>query len=63
MPIVQINLVEGRSPVQKLNLIRDVTQAVVRNCEVRPDQVRILLTEYPPHHWAIGGELHPPLKK
>ena len=55
MPIVRIDLVAGRSPDRIRNLISRVTEAVVATLEVRPEQVRVLLTEVSPEHWAIGG--------
>ena len=55
MPIIRIDLVAGRPPERTHELIRRVTDAVVAALEVRPEQVRILLTELPPEHWAIGG--------
>lgn len=55
MPIVRIDLVEGRTPERKVDLIRRVTDAVVAALDVRPEQVRVLLCEVPPEHWAVGG--------
>ena len=55
MPIVRIDLLEGRAPERKAELIRRVTAAVVESLEVRPEQVRVLLYELPPEHWAVGG--------
>ncbi len=55
MPIVRIDLVAGRPPERTRDLIRRVTEAVVGALEVRPEQVRVLLNEVPPEHWAIGG--------
>jgi 4-oxalocrotonate tautomerase len=56
MPIVRIDLVAGRTPERKAALIKRITDAVVETLDVRPEQVRVLLTEVPPEHWAIGGE-------
>jgi 4-oxalocrotonate tautomerase len=56
MPIVRIDLLEGRAPERKADLIRRVTEAVVAALDVRPEQVRVLLSEIPPEHWAIGGQ-------
>jgi 4-oxalocrotonate tautomerase len=56
MPLVQIQLLTGRSPERKRALIQRVTEAVVESLEVRPDQVRIILTEVPPEHWSVAGE-------
>lgn len=55
MPIVRIELLEGRAPERKAELMRRVTAAVVESLEVRPEQVRVLLYELPPEHWAVGG--------
>jgi 4-oxalocrotonate tautomerase len=60
MPIVRIDLLEGRSPERKAELIRRVTAAVVESLEVRPEQVRVLLYELPPENWAVGGKTMPP---
>jgi 4-oxalocrotonate tautomerase len=56
MPFLQIQLLTGRSPERKRALIERVTAAVVEALEVRPDQVRIILTEVPPEHWGVAGE-------
>jgi 4-oxalocrotonate tautomerase len=55
MPIIRIDLVAGRPPERTRDLIRRVTEAVVAALAVRPEQVRVLLTELPPEHWAVGG--------
>lgn len=56
MPIVRIELLEGRSAAMKRDLIRGVTEAVVAALAVAPGQVRVLLHELPAEHWAVGGE-------
>ena len=55
MPIIRIEILEGRTPERKADLLRRVTDAVVESLAVRPEQVRVLLYELPPEHWAIGG--------
>ncbi len=62
MPIVRIEMLQGRSGEDKTRLIREVSTAVTRALSVEPDQVRILLYELPSEHWAVGGEpLSPPI--
>ena len=56
MPIVRIELLKGRTPAIKEELIVRVTDAVVTTLRVDPDQVRVLLFEMPPEHWAVGGQ-------
>ena len=55
MPIVHIEILEGRPASKKRALIEQVTQAVVNSLDVRPQQVRVLLREVPPDQWAVGG--------
>jgi 4-oxalocrotonate tautomerase len=55
MPIVHIEILEGRPASKKRALISEVTDAVVRSLEVQPAQVRVLLREVPPEQWAVGG--------
>ncbi len=56
MPIVRIELLQGRTPEVKNELIARVTDAVVTTLGVDSDQVRVLLYELPPEHWAVGGQ-------
>ena len=56
MPIIRIELLEGRSPDLKEELIRRVTEAVTATLAVQPAQVRVLLYELPPEHWGVGGQ-------
>jgi 4-oxalocrotonate tautomerase len=55
MPIVRIDLLEGRTAERKADLIRRVTEAVVAALQVPPEQVRVVLSEVLPEHWGIGG--------
>jgi 4-oxalocrotonate tautomerase len=56
MPIIRIELIAGRAPELKEELIRRVTDAVTTTLAVQPAQVRVLLFELPPEHWAVGGQ-------
>jgi len=56
MPIIRIELLEGRSPNLKEELIRRVAEAVTATLAVQPAQVRVLLYELPPEHWGVGGQ-------
>ncbi len=56
MPIVRIEMLQGRPPKVKNELIARVTDAVVTTLGVDPEQVRVLLYELPPEHWAVGGQ-------
>ena len=56
MPIIQVNVAEGRTLEQKLAAYAAITDAVVRTLDVRPEQVRILINEVKDENFAIAGE-------
>jgi len=56
MPIIRIELLQGRTSAVKAELVARVTDAVVTTLGVGPDQVRVLLYELPPEHWAVAGQ-------
>jgi 4-oxalocrotonate tautomerase len=56
MPIIELNIAEGRTVEQKTAAMAAITDAVVRTLDVRPEQVRILINEVNPENFAIAGE-------
>ena len=54
MPLVEMTLVEGRTPQQIRALIHELTAAVVRSLEVPQQSVRVVVREVPKTHWAAG---------
>ena len=56
MPIIEVNLLEGRSPEAKERLIEALTSAAVDAIGASRESVRIILREMAPAHFAIGGE-------
>jgi 4-oxalocrotonate tautomerase len=57
MPTIRVELFEGRTPEQKRNLVKALTQACVDTLGSKPESVDILLFDLPPSNWATGGEL------
>jgi 4-oxalocrotonate tautomerase len=57
VPEVIIELAQGRSLDQKRALVKDITDAIVRNCEVTPDAVTVIIHENPRTDKAKGGVL------
>jgi 4-oxalocrotonate tautomerase len=54
MPLVEVTLVEGRSPEQLRALISRLTAAVVESVGAPKENVRVVLREVPAAHWAAG---------
>lgn len=55
MPIVRIELWEGRSDEIKEELIKNTTNAVADALGIPPEHVRIILHDVARKHWGIGG--------
>lgn len=57
MPIIQVEMLEGRTIDQKRTLATELTEAFVRSCGGEASAVRVVLRDVPPENWAIGGTL------
>ena len=57
MPTIRVELMEGRTPEQKKNLVRALTEAVVETLGSKPDAVDVDLYDIKRSDWATGGEL------
>lgn len=57
MPQVHIYAVEGRSGEQKKALMKDITDAVVKNFGAKPESVTVLIIESPASDKANAGIL------
>lgn len=57
MPIVQIDMLDGRTVEQKRELVRKVTQAIVETANCPPEAVTIIIREMPPEHLGKAGKL------
>lgn len=54
MPLVQVTLVEGRTPQQLRTLISSLTSAVTDSIGAPKEAIRVVLNEVPDTHWAAG---------
>jgi 4-oxalocrotonate tautomerase len=57
MPIVQIELLAGRTVDQKRALVAKVTDAICESLDVTPDKVSIILRDMEYHNYAKNGKL------
>ena len=63
MPTIRVELFEGRSPDQKRQLVKALTQACVETLGSKPEGVDVILYDIKPQDWATGGELWSEKKK
>jgi 4-oxalocrotonate tautomerase len=57
MPLVSMKILAGRNAEQKKKLVKEVTEAVVRNLKVEPETVIIDIIEYTKENFAKAGKL------
>lgn len=57
MPYVTIVLRQGRSVDQKREMVKAVTDALVRTVNAKPETVHIVVQEAPDQNLANGGQL------
>jgi 4-oxalocrotonate tautomerase len=56
MPEITVSMAAGRTEEQKLGMMRDITQALVKNLGVDAESVVIQINEAPLHHKMKGGK-------
>jgi 4-oxalocrotonate tautomerase len=54
MPLINVQMLSGRTPDQKRALIRALGEAAKRVLGVPDEALRIILTDVPPEHWGVG---------
>ncbi len=57
MPVVQVEMLEGRSLDQKRALVKEVTDVIVKTLNCPPEAVKIIIREMKPEHLGEAGVL------
>lgn len=57
MPIIRIEMFEGRTPDQKRACAEAVTKAWCDTCGGTPQMVTVVFTDVAKHDWATAGRL------
>ena len=55
MPIVRVEMWPGRTPAQKAELARRITDAMVTVAHTTPEATIVIFQEVAKEDWAIGG--------
>lgn len=56
MPVVQVNMMAGRTDEQKEALIRKLTDAVMEAIDAPEQNVTVMINEIPKTQYGIGGK-------
>ena len=57
MPLVTVDIWEGRSVDEKRKLVKAVTKAVVDSIKCPEAAVTVIIRDLPKCNWGLGGEL------
>jgi 4-oxalocrotonate tautomerase len=56
MPLVRIDMMEGRPPEKIEAMISAVSRAIADTLEAPIDTVRVMVNEMAPHQYGVGGK-------
>lgn len=56
MPLVHIDLMQGRSPEQVADMIREVSHAIASALDSPIESIRVVVNEMATHQYGVGGE-------
>ena len=57
MPVVTVEMFEGRSIDQKRRLVRAIADALVEHINAKPEGTHVIIHELPRQNWAWAGTL------
>jgi len=57
MPVLRVEMWEGSDNEIKKRLVKDLTQAMVKNTGCPEESVTIIISDISKDNWAIGGKL------
>lgn len=63
MPYVNIQVTRGASREQKANIVRDVTDSLVRELGKKPEHIHVVIQEIDEENWGFEGMLTDDWKK
>jgi len=56
MPLIEVTMMEGRTPAAKRAMMKEITEAAHRTLDAPLQTIRVVIREVPAAHWAVGGE-------
>lgn len=56
MPVVTVDMWEGRTPEQKEKLIKAITRAFAESLGTKPESLHIIIHDVPKINWGKNGE-------
>ena len=60
MPIIRVELLEGRSQAVKQSVASEITQVVARHLGSDPAHIFVIFSDVAKSDWAVAGEFFAP---
>jgi 4-oxalocrotonate tautomerase len=57
MPVVTVEMYEGRSTEQKQALVERITDAMVEEADASPEHLHVIIHDVPKESWGRDGDL------
>ena len=57
MPVITVEMWEGRTVEQKRNLVKAITQAMIDHCNAKPEHLHVIIHDVPKDSWGRDGKL------
>lgn len=57
MPVIRVEMFSGRTDDQKADLVRELTDSFLRTCGGTRESVQVVIDDYAPSNWGVGGVL------
>ncbi|MFE4515760.1 2-hydroxymuconate tautomerase [Kitasatospora sp. NPDC056783] len=58
MPMIRVQMFPGRTSEQKEALVQELTEAIVRTCDAKTEDVWVIIDEVERENWALGGTMY-----
>lgn len=58
MPVITVEMLQGRTVEQKRQLVKTITDAMVNIAKSPLDAVHVVIYEVPKENWGSAGVLH-----
>ena len=57
MPVITVQMLQGRAVEQKRALAKELTEAMTRTLGTKPESIYVVIQEVPRENWASAGKL------
>jgi 4-oxalocrotonate tautomerase len=57
MPIIRIDMIEGRTQEQKRRIVKAITETMMNVAGTNPEDVHIIIVDHPRENLAAAGQL------